>query len=146
MPLRRYHVARHYDKMSTRMPWQWYLERAAKTSLRFSCGTGVMDGTVFREVLKALQAEGTLNATFAAWAEQLDSHMHGRQQHWAKQRFPYGSEFAFDTTGQEEVRPHLKVPSTLPRFRQSIASRTSHEPVCTHPACSPRCSVLSVAR
>ena len=29
--------------------------------------------------------------------------MHGRQEHWARQRFPYGSEFAFDTTGQEEV-------------------------------------------
>jgi hypothetical protein len=77
-----------------------------------------MDGTVFREVLKALQAEGTLNATFAAWAEQLDSHMHGRQQHWAKQRFPYGSEFAFDTTGQEEVRPHPKVPSSLASVSQ----------------------------
>ena len=98
-----YHVARHYDILKTRMPWQWYLERAAKTSLRFSCGTGVMDGTVFREVLKALEAEGTLNATFAEWAKQLDSHMRGRQQHWARQRFPYGSEFAFDTTGQEEV-------------------------------------------
>ena len=39
-----YHVARHYDKLSTFQPWQWYLERAALTSLRFSCGTGVMDG------------------------------------------------------------------------------------------------------
>ena len=70
------------------MPWQWYLERAAKTSLRFSCETGVMDGTVFHEVLKALEAEGTLNATFAAWAKQLDSHMRARQQHWATHRFP----------------------------------------------------------
>lgn len=95
-----YHVARHYDLLKTRMPWQWYLERAAKTSLRFSCNTGVMDGTVFREVLEALKQEGTLNATFAEWAEQLDAHMRGRQQHWARQRFPYGSEFAFDTTGQ----------------------------------------------
>ena len=47
-----YHVARHYDRLTTRMPWQWYLERAARTSLRFSCGTGVMDGTVFRQVLE----------------------------------------------------------------------------------------------
>lgn len=95
-----YHVARHYDKITTYQAWQWYLERAAKTSLRFSCGTGVMDGTVFREVLTALKAEGRLNATIAGWATELDSHMHGRQQHWAKQNFPYGSEFAFDTTGR----------------------------------------------
>ena len=39
-----------------------YLERAAKTSLRFSCGTGVMDGTVFREILHALKAEGELHS------------------------------------------------------------------------------------
>ena len=26
-----------------------------------------------------------------------------RQARWAKQRFPYGSEFSFDITGQEEV-------------------------------------------
>lgn len=98
-----YHVARHYDKLRTLQPWQWYLERAAKTSLRFSCGTGVMDGTVFREVLRALNAEGRLNATLAGWAAQLDARMRGRQERWARQRFPYGSEFAFDTTGQEEV-------------------------------------------
>jgi hypothetical protein len=98
-----YHVARHYDKLTTYRPWHWYLERAAKTALRFSCGTGVMDGTVFREVLDALKAEGTANATIAGWAAELDTHMRGRQVHWARQRFPYGSEFAFDTTGQEEV-------------------------------------------
>ena len=90
-----YHVARHYDHLKTRQPWQWcvslsskpfpplssplhsltphlhlhpspstlrYLERAAKTSLRFSCGTGVMDGTVFREILHALKAEGELHS------------------------------------------------------------------------------------
>ena len=43
-------VARHYDMLATHRPWQWYLERAAKTSLRFSCGTSVIDSTVFREV------------------------------------------------------------------------------------------------
>jgi hypothetical protein len=98
-----YHVARYYDKLHTYRPWHWYLERAAKTSLRFNQNTGVMDGTVFREVLHALKAEGSLNATIAAWATQLDAHMHARQSRWQRQRFPYGSEFAFDTTGQEEV-------------------------------------------
>ena len=29
--------------------------------------------------------------------------MRARQQHWASQLYPYGSEFGFDTTGQEEV-------------------------------------------
>ena len=98
-----YHVARHYDRLRTLQPWQWYLERAAKTSLRFDQSTGVMDGTVFREVLRALHAEGVLNATFAGWATQLEARMKARQQRWARTRFPYGSEFSFDTTGQEEV-------------------------------------------
>lgn len=83
-----YHVARHYDKIKTHQPWQWYLERAAKTALRFWGPTGVMDGTVFREVLDALKAEGTLNTTMAMWATELDARMRARQENWARHRFP----------------------------------------------------------
>ena len=99
-----YHVARHYDKLTTRMPWQWYLERAAKTTIKLgSPGVGLMDGTVFREVLWALIAESPGNATFANYSQQVHDNMQRRQQQWEKEAHPYGSEFAFDTTGQEEV-------------------------------------------
>ena len=99
-----YHVARHYDKLKTRMLWQWYLERAAKTILHLGTpGVGFMDGTVFREVLLALKVEAVENKTFANFSQMLDANMKQRQQGWEVNPHPYGSEFAFDTTGQEEV-------------------------------------------
>ena len=33
-----YHVARNYDQLTTHKPWQWYLERMAKTSIRGAAG------------------------------------------------------------------------------------------------------------
>ncbi len=62
-----------------------------------------MDGTVAREVLDDLTTEGAANATFSALAGTLRENMHARQRGWAATPYPYGSEFGFDTTGQEEV-------------------------------------------
>ena len=51
-----------------------------------------------------MKTEGAAgNATFAAWAEELEANMHRRQQRWQREPYPYGSEWGFDTTGQEEV-------------------------------------------
>jgi len=58
---------------------------------------------VAREVLKALLEEGEANATLAGYAQTLQANMKVRQQRWAVTPYPYGSEFGFDTTGQEEV-------------------------------------------
>ena len=56
-----YRTARNHDKLKTRMSWQWYLERAANTTLRLPpAHIGYMDGTVFREVLRSVLEE---NAT-----------------------------------------------------------------------------------
>ena len=66
-------------------------------------GVGFMDGTVFREILDALQAEGALNATIQAWADALDKTMMARAVQWSTEPYPFGSEFSYDTTGQEEV-------------------------------------------
>ena len=105
-----YHVARHTN-LPTKQPWQWYLYRAGRTSLKLgTSGVGFMDGTVAREVLEVLLAESAANATagfnnqtFASIGSTLTKNMHARQQHWARTPYPYGSEFGFDTTGQEEV-------------------------------------------
>jgi len=78
---------------------------AYKTTLKVGRGgPGLMDGTIFREVLLALQLESPGNATFADYADKLRDKMQSRATNWANQPYPYGSEFAFDTTGQEEVR------------------------------------------
>jgi hypothetical protein len=99
-----YRVARNYDKLTTYQTWAWYLERAYRTT--HVVGTpdvGLMDGTVFREVLLALKTEGETNSTIAGWANDIEKQMKVRADGWNTQTFPYGSEFNFDTTGQEEV-------------------------------------------
>lgn len=99
-----YHIARNHENIQTHHDWQWYLERIAKTMMRgANGGTGYMDGTVYRECLNALIEEGKLNETIAGWATTLNETLHQRQEGWTHQPYPYGSEFGFDTTGQEEV-------------------------------------------
>ena len=68
---------------------------------------GLMDGTVWREVLLALEAEG---AAFAPQAESFRALMRNRTlgdgrgwAGWNVMDNPAGSEFSWDTTGQEEV-------------------------------------------
>ena len=99
-----YTVAR-FTALKTRMPWHWYLYRAGKTCLKLGqAGVGFMDGTVAREVLDALLVEGFAgNSTLLGIANTLKANMQVRQKRWADTPYPYGSEFGFDTTGQEEV-------------------------------------------
>ena len=97
----------------------WYLNASVQsikalncfdaTSGSFRCAVtvGLMDGTVFREVLRSLEAEG---AAWAAEAANITQLMRDRVfgggpvgQGWAQMDNPAGSEFAWDTTGQEEV-------------------------------------------
>ena len=98
-----YHVARNYDQIKTHQTWQWYLWRAAQSSIRATggAGTGLMDGTVFREVLNALKAEAAADPTamlgnkipVTAMRDRLDTQSQKRQANWARQQYPYGSEF-----------------------------------------------------
>lgn len=98
-----YTVARH-TALPTAQSWGWYLNRAGRTCLKLgTSGVGFMDGTVAREVLVALKIESVANSTFAQLAATLEGNMAKRQAHWAATPYPYGSEFGFDTTGQEEV-------------------------------------------
>jgi len=93
-----YRAARNYGGLKTLQTWQWYLERAANTSIAMgSPSTGLMDGTIFREVLLALRSEG-----MSELASKLEANMRQRVNIWNQQEFPYGSEFNWDTTGQEE--------------------------------------------
>ena len=88
-----YRVARYYDRMPTASPWTWYLERAAHLSINLgSPDVGLMDGTLLREVLDALTAEGAANATIRAWSVTLERNMRARADGWSRAVFPYGSE------------------------------------------------------
>jgi len=99
-----YRVARNTN-MKTYQSWQWYLHRAANTTIRFgSPSVGVMDGTLFREILRSIQEEAQTDPTqWSDVAQKIESNMYSRAKIFASEEYPYGSEFAFDTTGQEEV-------------------------------------------
>ena len=105
----RYRVARNFDVAAAALSRQWdaYLARAVALAVTLgSPDVGFMDGTVFRELLLAVQAEAAAdpaNSTLAGWATALDANMRARAVGWSTALWPYGSEFAYDTTGQEEV-------------------------------------------
>jgi hypothetical protein len=58
-----YRIARNHPRLTTRQSWQWYLERAANTTIRLGYAPiGYMDGTVCREVLRSVLEEAAEEA------------------------------------------------------------------------------------
>ncbi|KAJ6506867.1 hypothetical protein C8R45DRAFT_894337 [Mycena sanguinolenta] len=99
-----YRVARNYPSLVSTHTWQWYINQAVLTvqsmmsrSVGFNTD-GLMGETVIRLLLSDLQREGlTANATF------VQAQMQTRWKLWSTERFPFGSEMAWDSTGQEGV-------------------------------------------
>lgn len=105
--------------LATRRPWEWYLRRAHATSLAVwkwggdpwtkkqggGVGTaqwGLMVGSAFELVLSDLLREG-----WGAEAAELQVVVEKRMRVWLSMPFPYGSEFAWDSTGHEEIATWL---------------------------------------
>ena len=105
-----YHIARNHPGMVTNHPWDWYLDHAYQTA-RFLTeidsngrprvgylNMGLMEGDIFVLLLKDLKREG-----WKEKADELEARMKVRADHWSKEAYPFGSEMAWDSTGQEEV-------------------------------------------
>jgi len=105
-----YRVARNYHGLVTHHPWEWYLDHAFQT-VRFLTGRnadgdynvgylnmGLMEGDIFLTLLKDLKREG-----WTQQAAELEAAMKERADRWHREAFPFGSEMAWDSTGQEEV-------------------------------------------
>lgn len=105
-----YRIARNHPEMVTSHPWNWYLDQAYRTTeFLTSRGDhgwdrvgywrlGLMDGSVFVALLDDLRREG--------WTEKADlieARMRERADRWKTEPYPFGSEMAWDSTGQEEV-------------------------------------------
>lgn len=103
-----YRLARNYVGLVTNHPWDWYLKNAYETTLAMTkyagdrrrglVPFGQMEGDIFLQVLLDLTREG--------WTEQagkLEADMKARADLWREQAYPFGSEMAWDSTGQEEV-------------------------------------------
>ena len=99
-----YRLARTTEGLVTNHEWDWYLERAHETAeamVRLAphyAQFGQMEGTVFLRILEDLKREGWTHR-----AAQLEATMRTRADLWASLDFPFGSEMAWDSTGQEEV-------------------------------------------
>lgn len=98
-----YRVARAYPELLTR-DWEWYLDQAQATVVRMTANdvaynkVGLMGETVFGSILQDLVREAK-----TALASELEDAMRVRAEIWDSQEIPYGSEMAWDSTGQEGV-------------------------------------------
>ncbi|KAI0010920.1 hypothetical protein F4779DRAFT_575975 [Xylariaceae sp. FL0662B] len=99
-----YRVARAYPELVQSHDWEWYLNQAYNTVLRGMQSDvgynrlGLMGETVFGEILADLVREG-----LAPEADKLTQSMQSRATQWDSEEVPYGSEMAWDSTGQEGV-------------------------------------------
>lgn len=105
-----YKIARSYPHLVKSRDWKWYLQQAYKTT-EFLTSTdekgqdrvgymrlGLMEGTVFTLMLDDLKREG-----WKAEADVILKRMLERASRWKQEPYPFGSEMAWDSTGQEEV-------------------------------------------
>jgi hypothetical protein len=105
-----YRLARNNPGLVKNHPWDWYLERAFQTANFLTrknpngrpmvgyADMGLMQGNIFVELLKDLKHEG--------WNEKagiIEKEMKARADSWKEKEYPFGSEMAWDSTGQEEV-------------------------------------------
>lgn len=105
-----YRLARNHQSFVINHTWDWYLDQAYQTT-RFMFGRnsdgrrrvdyvelGLMEGDIFLALLEDLKREG--------WAEKaadVELLMKERADRWKQEAYPFGSEMAWDSTGQEEV-------------------------------------------
>ena len=105
-----YRLARNHTNLVTNHSWDWYLDQAYQTTkFTFSrqpngrrrvgyVELGLMEGDIVLEVLKDLKREG-----WTEKANDVEALMKERAERWRKEAYPFGSEMAWDSTGQEEV-------------------------------------------
>ena len=107
-----YRLARNHPGLVTAQKWEWYLDKAFNT-VKFMTGgfqkpgarggvgyvnVGLMNGDIFLMLLDDLKRE--------SWTEQatyLEGAMKQRADRWQADAYPFGSEMAWDSTGQEEI-------------------------------------------
>lgn len=105
-----YRVARAYPDLVTSHDWEWYLNQAYETVMRcyvqdqsgnYIVGyalVGLMGETVWGELLNDLQRENQTEKV-----SKLETVMQDRVDYWDTLPAPFGSEQAWDSTGQEGV-------------------------------------------
>lgn len=99
-----YRLARNHEGLVKTHDWRWYLDHARMTIVAmmrdapYYAEFGQMEGDVFVDILKDLRREG-----LTAQADEVEALMKKRADHWKTLPYPFGSEMAWDSTGQAEV-------------------------------------------
>ncbi len=128
-----YHLARNHDGLVTSHPWDWYLSHAYETSIamtKFAEGYAVfgqMEGDIFLQILTDVKREG--------WKEQadnLESKMRARAEHWSTEAYPFGSEMPWDSTGQEEVYAWTKYFGYQDKAEVTLSAILGYDPTVPH--------------
>ncbi|KAF7783960.1 hypothetical protein Agabi119p4_125 [Agaricus bisporus var. burnettii] len=128
-----YRVARNYPSLVHTHDWQWYISKAVLTVSAMSgrrvgfTNFGLMGETVLTLLLDDLKREGlTTNAT------SVEDAMRDRANDWANERFPYGSEMAWDSTGQEGVYAWTRYFNDTKTATNALNSIIAYQPLIPH--------------
>lgn len=134
-----YRLARNHTGLVTNHPWDWYLNQAYETTkFMFSrqpngrrrvgyVELGLMEGDIVLEVLKDLKREGWTDK-----ANEVEALMKERAERWRKETYPFGSEMAWDSTGQEEVYAWCKYFGFDDKALVSLNSIVGYMPTVPH--------------
>lgn len=101
----------NYDGLNT---WSSYLERAAITIIAMQnhcfdigyqlCQFGLMVASGYALIMDALLEEATIDPnTWQPYYTTIDTIQRNRTSIWNSLSFPFGSEFPWDSTGEEEI-------------------------------------------
>jgi len=134
-----YRLARNHPGLIRNHEWSWYLEQAYQTT-QFMFGRGpdgkrrvgyvdlgLMEGDIVLEVLKDLKREGWTDK-----ANDVEALMRERSDRWKKEAYPFGSEMAWDSTGQEEVYAWCKYFGFDDKAEVSLNSILGYMPTIPH--------------
>jgi hypothetical protein len=143
-----YRLARWHDPpLTTRATWEFYLARAADTAIatydlggdpwsktagggRGTASWGLMVGSVYEALLRDLRREGR---AWTARADRLQRTVgEARAASWLAQPFPYGSEFAWDSTGHEEIATWLRAFGFAAQADQTARAVTAYVTLSAH--------------
>ncbi|MET4895926.1 DUF5695 domain-containing protein [Sphingomonadaceae bacterium jetA1] len=128
-----YRIARNHPGMTRVHDWRWYLDHARQTIVAMMRDAphyaqfGLMEGDVFIDILTDLRREG-----WTAQADEVERLMKARADHWRTLRYPFGSEMAWDSTGQAEVYAWMRYFGYAPQAEVTREVILGYDPTIPH--------------
>lgn len=134
-----YRIARNHPGLVKSHPWEWFLDQAYKTTELLTSRDekgedrvgywrlGLMEGDIFLALLNDLRREGRTEQ-----ANLVEARMKERTDRWKDEPYPFGSEMAWDSTGQEEVYAWTKYFGYEDKAQVTLNSILAYDPTVPH--------------